>query len=79
MVSAYTTLAPPPATIVHTRPLRLSSVNFSDAPVRESRSWMNASSGHGWRPKGGGKSRLPHLGPAMNSAASSIFAATSNG
>lgn len=32
-VSAYITLAPPPATIVHIRPLGFNTVNFKDALV----------------------------------------------
>jgi len=54
MVSAYTTEAPPPATMVHTRPYWLRMVSLRDEPEPWSSFLMKASSGNSARPKGAG-------------------------
>jgi hypothetical protein len=71
--------APPPATIVQTRPSGLRTVSFSEAPVLASSSSMKASFGVGSRPKGVGNSMSPHLLAALEVAVLSSLAARSSG
>jgi len=79
IVSAYTTEAPPPATIVQILASGLSSVNFNEAPVLASASSIASTSGDfASIPNAVGYSTSPHSSSIMKPAVSSSLATISS-
>uniref|UniRef100_A0A0A9CVM3 Uncharacterized protein n=1 Tax=Arundo donax TaxID=35708 RepID=A0A0A9CVM3_ARUDO len=65
------TLAPPPATIVQMRPFGFKTVNFREALVFSSSSWIKLSVGLSTLPNGRENSMFPHFLKFLKAAVSS--------
>ncbi|GIL78203.1 hypothetical protein Vretimale_7588 [Volvox reticuliferus] len=68
--------APPPATMSHTRPVGLRTVNLSEAPVASSSAEIVSSAGVSTRPNGSGNSSSTP--PTFHLAASRYLAVSSS-